>query len=547
MSSSDPPPSGSTPKPFSLSLGKGSPNGDSGKSPKKPTTFNLKSTNPTDPSSSSSTRSLPLAARGGRPTPRQLHHDDDSDDDEDAAPVHEEVTGFDTVTGGAISAADAAANQPLVIPVTSTNNWRDRPGISRRAAPAQQRGTKNLLPKEVQAIREAQRRGEIAGTTVETEGPSTAYGLSFAAAKKQDLDGDQEMEDVGPQKAADEERDRAAPMTQDEIALQALIRESKGETAEGGRSDLVIEAAAAAGSAAGEFGETSSFRADIASRPESATLDQYNAIPVEEFGAALLRGMGWKEGQAVGKGKYGGATANQGNKARVPERRPGFLGIGAKDVSGGKGAEAELGAWGKAAMRKGSRKAGQEGGTNTEGVYMPVMMRNTKTGEFITEEELSTMKKEAKKQTDDDEWKARRDRNLERSSRRDRDDRPRESDRDSRRRDYDDGRRKNGSSTRDRSRSSSDQHSRRRRYEDDGSDSRDDRYYRERDRDRNRDSRRDRDRDRERDRDRSHRSRDDDRYSSRYSSSNTSSRHRDRDRDRDSDRDSHRRRRYDDR
>ncbi|PYI34852.1 hypothetical protein BP00DRAFT_26088 [Aspergillus indologenus CBS 114.80] len=563
MSSSDPPQSGSTPKPFSLSLGnKGGLNGDnSGNPPKKPTTFNLKSTKPTDPATAS-TRSLPLAARGGRPTPRPLHNDDDSDDEASraAAPAHEEVTGFDTLTGSAISAADAAANQPLVIPVTSNNNWRDRPGTSRRGAgppppPPQQRGTKNLLPKEVQAIQEAQRRGEIAGATVETEGPSMAYGLSFAAAAKEpDQDGDRDMEDVGPHKAADEEKTRT-PMTQDEIALQALIRESKGETAEGGRSDLVIEAAAAAApdGGGGEFGETSSFRADIASRPESATLDQYNAIPVEEFGAALLRGMGWKDGQAVGKGKYGGASAAQGNKARVPERRPGFLGIGAKDVSGGKGAEAELGAWGKAAMRKGSRKAGQEGGSNTEGVYMPVMMRNTKTGEFITEEELSTMKKEAKKQTDDDEWKARRDRNLERSSRRDRDDRdrPRESDRDSRRRDYDEDRRKNGSSRRDRSRSSSDQHSRRRRYEDEGSDSRDDRYYRERDRDRDRDSRRDRDsdrnRDRDRDRDRSHRSRDDDRYSSRYSSSNTSSRHRDRDRDRDSDRDSHRRRRYDDR
>ncbi|PYH47448.1 spliceosome ATPase-activating subunit SPP2 [Aspergillus saccharolyticus JOP 1030-1] len=459
MSSSNGPQSSGDPstakKPFSLSLGKGG-GGGSGT-----TTLNFKSatTKPTD--SSSAARSLPLAARGRRP-PRQLHDDDeDSEDETSRAPAHEEVTGFDTATGAAISAADAAAKQPLVIPVASNNNWRDRPG-------ARPRGTKNLLPKEVQALQEAQRRGEVAGgAAMETEGPSVVYGLSFAAKNpeedgKQDQngDGDRGMEDAGgvvgggdeKKDISEEQKKTTKPMTQDEVALQALIRESKGETAERGRSDLVIQATAPASDEPPlRYDETSSFRADIASRPESATLDQYNAIPVEEFGAALLRGMGWKEGQAVGKGKYGGAAAAaaQGNKARVPERRPGFLGIGAKDVSGGKGAEAELGAWGKAAMRKGSRKAGQEGGANTEGVYMPVMMRNTKTGEFITEEELSSLKKEAKKKDEDDDWKARRDRNLERSGR-DRDDRLRESDRDSRRRDYD-GRSSNGSSRRDRS------------------------------------------------------------------------------------------------
>ncbi|KAL4755286.1 DExH-box splicing factor binding site-domain-containing protein [Aspergillus terricola var. indicus] len=382
------------------------------------------------------------------------------------------------------------------------------------------------------------------------------YGLSFAK-QPQNGDGDQKMEDAAP--LAVEAAEKAKPLTEDEIALQALVRESKGEVE--GRSDLVIESTRAGEGEAeeevNEFhdsynSETRSFRADIAARPESATLEQYNAIPVEEFGAALLRGMGWKEGQAVGKGKYGSAVPGRASTPHIPARRPGFLGIGAKDVSNGK-AEVEFGAWGKAAMRKGSRKAGEttkNGEGNTEGIYMPVLMRNKKTGEMITEEELAAMAKEAKKRDDSDDWKGRRDRNLERSER-DKDhyrDRDHDRDIDSRRLEYDDTdryeSRRNGSSRRDRSRSTSDRHSRRRRYEDDDGERRDDRYYRDRDRDRERRSDRDRDRDRNRDR-KNQKHYDDDRNSSWYSSSTASSkqRNRDRDRDRDSDRDSRRRRR----
>lgn len=477
------------------------------------------------------------------------HHDSDSDDNGgDSEPAFQCVTGFDTLTGKTLDASGAEEKKPLTIPVASGNNWRDRPGVIRRPK------GKNLLPKEVQALQEAQRKGEVPGDG-DAVGPSMQYGLSFAK-QPQNNDGDQKMEDAAL--PAVEAAEKAKPLTEDEIALQALVRESKGEVE--GRSDLVIETTRAGEGEAvedvNEFydshnSETRSFRADVAARPESATLEQYNAIPVEEFGAALLRGMGWKEGQAVGKGKYGSADPSRASTPHIPARRPGFLGIGAKDVSNGK-AEVELGAWGKAAMRKGSRKAGEatkNGEGNTEGIYMPVLMRNKKTGETITEEELAAMAKEAKKRDDSDDWKERRDRNLERSERDKDHHRDRDRDRDSRRLEYDDTdryeSRRNGSSRRDRSQSTSDRRSRRRRYEDDDGDRRDDRYYRDRDRDRDRDRERrsDRDRDRDRNRDRKSRYYDDDRNSSWYSSSTASSkqRNRDRDRDRDSDRDSRRR------
>ncbi|KAJ5725690.1 uncharacterized protein N7483_007047 [Penicillium malachiteum] len=480
-------------------------------------------------------------ANKGRSLPRRPHrlgHGDDDSDEDEHPPAHEEVSGFDTLTGDALTADGEAVKKegPLVIPVTSKNNWRDRPGGPKK-------GKKNLLPAEVQAMQEAERTGKApAGGEVETEGPSMAYGLSFAQDEQRGsevADGDQPMADAKP--LAPTSAEDKKPLTDDQIALQALIRESKGEVER--RSDLVIEASKSRDEEEEEsytHGEpTNSFKTDLKSRPESATLDQYNAIPVEEFGAALLRGMGWKDGQSIGRGNYSSsASAEKANKAAVPARRPGFLGIGAKDSSGGKGAEAELGAWGKSAMRKASRKAGEENSEGkTEGVYMPVMMRNKKTGEYLTEEDLADLKKKSASQPDKDDWRERRDKNLEKSGR--------DRDREYRKRDYDDeGRsdRKSGSSRRDRSRSSGRQSSRRSRYDEDDDRRRDDRSSRDRERDRDRRRDRDDDKDHRRDRDRDRRHRDDKYSSSSRHSSSHSSRH---DRDRDRDRDSRRSRRDD--
>ena len=299
---------------------------------------------------------------------------DDEYNEEEKAPVHEEVTGFDIKTGHAIPANghETKKHEP-VIPVTSHNNWRDRPGVIKE----RHRG-KNLLPREVQAMQEAERTGiPIGGNNDETEGPSMSYGLSYAEPQSQsttsETRGDRSTPDTGQE---------GQPLTQDDIAVRALIQESRGDVER--RSDLVIESRRTANDGEQDdnanadtdvYDETSSLRTDVASRPESASLDAYNNIPVEEFGAALLRGMGWKEGQPVGRGRYGSAS-DRVNKPRLPQRRPGLLGLGARQLPGSKGAEAEIGAWGKDAMRKSSKRHGRGGESsrdrNRDGVYMPV-------------------------------------------------------------------------------------------------------------------------------------------------------------------------------
>ncbi|KAJ3106830.1 hypothetical protein HDU97_005542 [Phlyctochytrium planicorne] len=70
----------------------------------------------------------------------------------------------------------------------------------------------------------------------------------------------------------------------------------------------------------------SDYKEDLQQRPDEATLEDYDNIPIEEFGAAMLRGMGWKDGQVVGKNQSGLA------QPVFFKRRPHLLGLGASPM-----------------------------------------------------------------------------------------------------------------------------------------------------------------------------------------------------------------------
>lgn len=398
--------------------------------------------------------------------PKLLGHDSD-DEDELKQPAHETVTGF--TANGAILGERVPEKEQVVIKNAGNSDWRKR----RRAG-------KNSLPHEVQA--------PIGNTpVVEKDEVSKASGLQFAEKDARATTAEGEPAGKINPNGADPQgptRDR----TEDEIALQALLQ--GGER--GSNSNAVIVQKVNANLVRAEpVDELGDYRADVASRPDSATLEDYAAMPVEEFGLALIRGMGTKRkahGQIANPGHVNGAAP----KAREP--RPGYLGIGAKAAPG---AEVELGAWGKTAMRKGmNSKTG-------DGLYTPVMLKDKRTGETLTEEELQARKKEAKDRLNgkEEDWKERRDRNLEQRGRErngeqkrlvDKDDEYRNQMNDFSRNSASHRDERNGSSRSDRSRS----RDRRRR----GDDGRDDKY---------RDRSRDRDKERRRDK-----YRDDDRYDS---------------------------------
>ncbi len=401
--------------------------------PTKPFSISLPSSKPKHP--------LPSALKPLNPKKRPHSSLADSDSDNEATPHEPQlVSSFDHAAGGAIATNGVEKEKvPLVILAQRNRDWREESRRKRR---------KNLLPPEVQVPSQRSLEKDTAYAPRE-------FGLNLVTSEARDGNGNFLMPEAPITKEVPPE-EAAVGRTADEEALEALMGNGAKRS-----TTLVLPAVTADDEDADAqirrfaLNEDDSFRSDVASRPDSASLDEYAAVPIEEFGAALLRGMGWKDGDSVGKRK------NQIFTARVVERRPALLGIGAKEVPGVIGEE--LGAWGKATT-KGKRKV--------EKAYTPVLLRNTKTGEMHTEEELEAMKETQKREEID--WRERRDRNLgigegKKSERKDRDSVSEEGIRRERRRDKgrDDEERRYTSSRRDRSRSPDHQRNRRRGHKDD--------------------------------------------------------------------------------
>ena len=70
--------------------------------------------------------------------------------------------------------------------------------------------------------------------------------------------------------------------------------------------------------------ELQAFKEDIEDLPNQASMDEYESMPIEDFGKAMLRGMGWEEGKAVGRMHRGMVEAVE----FLP--RAGRLGLGAQ-------------------------------------------------------------------------------------------------------------------------------------------------------------------------------------------------------------------------
>ncbi|KAM0911616.1 hypothetical protein ACQ4PT_013340 [Festuca glaucescens] len=64
------------------------------------------------------------------------------------------------------------------------------------------------------------------------------------------------------------------------------------------------------------------YKEDMASLPDHRGIDEFEEVPVEGFGAALLAGYGWSQGQGVGRNNKGDAKIVEYN------RRAGTLGLG---------------------------------------------------------------------------------------------------------------------------------------------------------------------------------------------------------------------------
>jgi len=187
---------------------------------------------------------------------------------------------------------------PLVIPALKNRDWR---------ALAKKRKTAQMYAPESGRAAVTGADGTVGGLgTKDTinSGPQ-AIGLQVKEKRLASEVGEVDMQEV------DVEIQPQVEESEDQLALRALLASAAGE----GNEDFASRTATI------PVTEDEAFRQDIDELPEPATLDDYTDMPVSEFGAAMLRGMGWT---GDGKGK-------KNVQPWLPQSRPALLGIGAKE------------------------------------------------------------------------------------------------------------------------------------------------------------------------------------------------------------------------
>jgi hypothetical protein len=282
----------------------------------------------------------PLAGTPQRKRFPAVHHDDDSDD-EDPHTEDEIVTGFDAL--GVQRCVDKIASNyryeldgssshqvlvdfrlrnkspppgPLVIPALQNRDWRE---VARK-----RKGGELYVPEGSRATIGADgSQGGLGTRDTINSGPQIS-GLTFKAKMvKETTEEDGGVTTTTEQVLEEVRMELDDEQALEQRALQALLSGDQSSDSTTPKIDIIapIENDVDRSFPADE---TDAFRRDVLTRPDSATLDDYAQVPVEEFGAALLRGMGWKPGMAASRTRKGPT------EAYVPNARPSLLGIGAK-------------------------------------------------------------------------------------------------------------------------------------------------------------------------------------------------------------------------
>ncbi|KAF2499217.1 hypothetical protein BU16DRAFT_535599 [Lophium mytilinum] len=263
------------------------------------------------------------------------------EDEAIVAPSVQVVSAFDAAAGGAIdTSAPVVTTGPVVIAPQANRDWRAE---SRK----KQRGR---LP---DGAGQGQRSADV--KEVDTGASKIAFGLTVVKADQREPAAEQAADTIKAEQPMLDAPEPERP-TEDQLALQALL----GQRPE---SDLVIS-----------MDEGTAFKNDFSNAPPAPSLEDYAKVAIEDFGAAYLRGFGWKGDDSV---------QQKTKPEKRPVRRSALLGIGAKEEAA---AGIELGEWGKGA--KGKRKVDQP--------YNPVLLRDKVTGETLTEEELKKRQEQQK-------------------------------------------------------------------------------------------------------------------------------------------------------
>jgi hypothetical protein len=241
------------------------------------------------PLPSKPSRTAPPSRLGKRPRSQALGADSDSGSDDDHHGRHEAITGFGAEGAETRRKKKEEVKKEYVIERQANRDWRGEVR-AQKSRPQNHNGDSEREPAD-------QDKGLQWGLTI--------------AQKKQDTPTEEPQRESAPEKPK--------PQSADEEALDALLGNKPEET-------KVIPS------------EDDVYKRDAAAAGTASTLEDYEAMPIEEFGAALLRGMGW-DGQ------------QRGPKTKDVRKRQNRLGLGAKEL---KDAE-DLGGWNQNGPKKRSR------------------------------------------------------------------------------------------------------------------------------------------------------------------------------------------------
>lgn len=194
---------------------------------------------------------------------------------------------------------------PLVIPPQANRDWR--------AVARKRRGQGQYVPASAKA--ETGADGSVGGLGTR-DSINSGPVLSGLQIKKREVHIKREDGVLEQEVVEEDVKMEVVEETEDQKALRAILAGTDGADDDGPMIDIIPT----------PMSETDALRQDVEDLPDVSTLEDYARVPVSQFGAALLRGMGWKEGTAASRKPGKGII-----EPYLPEARPALLGIGAKE------------------------------------------------------------------------------------------------------------------------------------------------------------------------------------------------------------------------
>ncbi|KAI0253495.1 DExH-box splicing factor binding site-domain-containing protein [Lactifluus subvellereus] len=230
----------------------------------------------------------------------------DSSDEDDNQPMDELVTGFNWF-GVQRATPQLELQGLLIIPALKNRDWREL--ARRRQAGA---NGQMYVPPSGQAGTGAD--GNTINSGPQIEGLQMRKHAWVNSAEETPIEPDPPtaIEDLSEE-------------TEDQRAIRALLASANGDD-DHERPMVDIIPTVDGSSVWCAPTEDDVFKQDVDELPSKATLEDYKRMPVSQFGAALLRGMGWKPGEPASRNKKGGIV-----EPWLPLSRPALLGIGVKE------------------------------------------------------------------------------------------------------------------------------------------------------------------------------------------------------------------------